>query len=170
MNQVERNPALHSLLKLCGFWFNYSNLTRNSNPQTNFPSSKSWFPTSTWTRSFSHTQSCPWKPKSCFWNQRSTSQRGHSFTAGRGCEGVWSIYYLQTSNKNTFQATVQTVKRPSYMIFICSLPTHRLPGRWNARKPPLVCSGGESLGLPAFYQATWSTSTRTCQHAAQQAA
>lgn len=56
------------------------------------------------------------------------------------------------------------------MISICFLPTHRLPGRWNTRKTPLVFSGGESLGLPAFYQGTQSTSTRTCQCAAQQAA
>lgn len=32
-NQVEGNPALHLLLRLCAFCFNYSNPTRNSNPQ-----------------------------------------------------------------------------------------------------------------------------------------
>lgn len=97
-NQVERNPALHLLLKQYAFCLNYRNLTI-------FPLPKpSLLPPHQ--HAVSHTHEAA--PE----NLRAVFETGApQVRLARVSQDKKSIYYSQTSNKNTLQATVQTVKR-----------------------------------------------------------
>lgn len=111
MNQVEGNPALHLLLRLCAFCFNYSNPTRNSNPQI-FPLPKpSLLPP--------HEDAVSHTHEDTHENLRAVFETGapQVKVARVSQKKKKSIYYSQTSNKNTLQATVQTVKRSLFVPF-----------------------------------------------------
>lgn len=92
ISQVEGNLAFYLLLKLCGFSFNYSNLTRKSISQTRFP-----LPNPSLTAPHKHADSRIHKvaPE----NRRATFETGAP--QARPQSHRKSIYGSQTSNKNT---------------------------------------------------------------------
>lgn len=120
-NQVERNPTFYLLLKLHAFCFNYSNLTRNNNPEIFLVPKRSLLPPRN-LAVFHTLEATSDKLRAVFWNWSSTGQIGQSFTDEEKKKKKVVFVYSESGNKNTLQATVQTVKRdwvtqPLFVLF-----------------------------------------------------
>lgn len=121
-NQVERNPAFHLLLKLHAFCFNYSNLTRNNNPQIFLVPKHSLLPPHK-LAVFHTLEVTSDKLRAVFWNWSSTGQIGQHFTEEKRGEKKKEVVFFTQAIKIPFRQLFKLWKETEWHKLYLS-PSH----------------------------------------------